>query len=101
MFEYKLVQYSSPEPHGSNETSNVSTRQPSGKIESIFNFGRFKINIKFWNQILEMFFLQLGFDYGAHKHEYFKYLGVNIVEDLKLLEEDDWGVIIDKRVFGT
>ena len=50
---------------------------------------------------MEKFLLQLDFDYGFQKHKYFNDFGVNIVEDLKLPEEDDWDMIIDKRFFGT
>ena len=59
------------------------------------------MGLKFRNQRVENFFLQIGFDDEVHKHKYLNDLGVNIVEDLKLLEEYDWDTIIDKRDFGT
>ena len=50
---------------------------------------------------MENLFLRIVFDYGVHKHRHFNNLSVNIVEDLKLLEEDNWDMIIDKRVSET
>ena len=47
------------------------------------------MGLKFRNQRVENFFLQIGFDDEVHKHKYLNDLGVNIVEDLKLLEEYD------------
>ena len=61
----------------------------------------FKTNLKFRNQRVEKFFLQLGFDNWVQQHKHFNYLGLNIVENIKLSKEDDWDMIIDKIVFGT
>ena len=45
---------------------------------------------------MEKLFLQPSFDYGIQKHKYFNNLDENIFEDLNLIEEDAWDMIIDK-----
>ena len=59
------------------------------------------MDIKFRNQTVGKFLCQLGFDYGVYQHKNFNDLGVNIVENSKLLEENYWDMIVDKIVFET
>ena len=95
------MQYSSPGSQSSNKTSATSTLHPPGEIDNIIKFGRFEIDLNFGNKIVEKFFLHLGFYCGFKQHKYFNDLSVDIVEYLKLLEEDDWDMFIGLKHWNT
>ena len=44
----------------------------------------------FRKQKVERFFLQIGISYGKGASLFFENLGVNVIEELKLLKEEDW-----------